>query len=233
MQQGSDEWHQIRLGIPTASRFDQIITPKTLELSASSTAYIIELVTETMIGEPCDTRKSEWMERGTGHELQAAHWYEITRDTDAVEVGFVSDDALTYGCSPDRLVGDDGALEIKVPGAKKHMEYLLNPAKLAAEYRHQVQGGLWVCRETIAWWDIMSYHPTLPRVVYRCVPDPQWFEKFGEAFPEFLKNLADVREQAKAKGCIPWLESDAYKMQQESIRREAEREEERSTEVYA
>ena len=35
LAQGSEAWLAIRLGIPTASEFDRILTPKKLELAAA------------------------------------------------------------------------------------------------------------------------------------------------------------------------------------------------------
>ena len=46
--QGSIEWQDARLGIPTASRFKDILTPKTLKPSAQSKGYLHELVAETL-----------------------------------------------------------------------------------------------------------------------------------------------------------------------------------------
>lgn len=222
VEQGSAAWHDLRLGIPTASRFSEILTNKKMDLSAQAAGYIYELIAEVMIGEPCDTRQSEWMQRGSGEmEEQACRWYEMMSDCDTLEVGFVSDDLHRYGCSPDRLIQERGAvhpapiiggLEIKCPGAKKHLEYLLNPQALVQEYRHQVQGSLWVCREHVQWWDILSYHPTLPKRPVRVYPDPEWRENFERAFAQFLMNKDEIERLAREIGCVPWKESDAYRM---------------------
>ena len=49
-KQGSDEWIQARLGIPTASQFHRIITPKTMKPAASAEGYIDQLVAEYLLG---------------------------------------------------------------------------------------------------------------------------------------------------------------------------------------
>jgi hypothetical protein len=55
------------------------------------------------------------MERGLIVEAEAADWYEFDHDVTVQRVGFITDDDHTMGCSPDRLVGDEGLLEIKAP----------------------------------------------------------------------------------------------------------------------
>ncbi|MDE2233869.1 MAG: exonuclease, partial [Patescibacteria group bacterium] len=58
--QGSEEWHKARTGIPTASHFSKIITPKTLKLSAESDHYENRLVAERLTGCPCDDFKGSY-----------------------------------------------------------------------------------------------------------------------------------------------------------------------------
>ena len=42
-------------------------------------------------------------------------WYEFDQDVAVQKVGFITDDNHTIGCSPGRLVGDEGLLEIEAP----------------------------------------------------------------------------------------------------------------------
>ena len=56
-----------------------------------------------------------WWERGLIVEAEAADWYEFDQDVTVQRIGFITDEEHTMGCSPDRLVGDDGLLEIKAP----------------------------------------------------------------------------------------------------------------------
>ena len=55
------------------------------------------------------------MERGLIIEAEAVDWYEFDRDVLTQKVGFITDHDHTVGCSPDRLVGDHGLLEITAP----------------------------------------------------------------------------------------------------------------------
>lgn len=175
-EQNTPEWVEARLGIPTASRFDKIITPKKLELSKSADMLICQLIAEKLLGQFEDNEESDWMNRGSNLEDIAADDYAFAYDVDLRRVGFITTDDGLIGCSPDRLiVGQNAGLEIKNPSAHVHISYMLNPDSLIEKYRCQVQGCLWVT--DFDYWDLMSYHPYLPRVIVRC----KWDEKFNAA----------------------------------------------------
>lgn len=188
-KQGSDEWHRLRCGIPTSSNFDKILTPKTLKPSASAFGYLCEKFAEWDLG-PLDQASAQWMERGSKMEEQARAWYAWEYDTEVQEVGFVTDDDKTVGCSPDGLPNAKRGLEIKIPSAKQHVAYLLLPETLVAAYRLQVQGGLWVCERED--WEIMSWHPSLPKVIQRVERDEPLIEKLAAAVAAFNQQLDEA-----------------------------------------
>jgi hypothetical protein len=194
VEQGSPEWRRLRLGIPTASNFHRIISPKTLKLSAASHGYLCELVAERLLGEPMDADKTMFMERGSELEEQAVAYYELQRDVETTRVGFVTDDDCAVGCSPDRLVGDDGGLEIKCPGAAQHVSNML---EMTAHYMPQVQGTMWLTGRD--WWDLLSFHPALPPVIVRIERDEEYIERLAEAVCAFNVRLDQATEQLKAE----------------------------------
>ena len=51
VEQGSQSWIELRLGIPTASQFSRIVTPGG-KSSSSRDAYMGELLAEWVLGEP-------------------------------------------------------------------------------------------------------------------------------------------------------------------------------------
>lgn len=169
-EQQTPEWYAARLGIPTASRFDKIVTPKKLELSKSADIFICELIAENLLGLYEDSDRSDWMTRGRQFEHVAADEYSFTYDVDLKKVGFITTDDGLIGCSPDRLiVGKKAGLEIKCPNAEKHIYYLLYPDQFVDAFRCQIQGSLWITE--FEYWDLMSYHPNLPSLIKRCEPD--------------------------------------------------------------
>ena len=148
MEQGTPEWSRVRLGIPTSSRFDSLLTPKTLK-PAKGDGYLLELLTAWALGVSPNDGGNRWTQRGTDLEAEGrrAYSWEHNGGEPIGEVGFVTDDDGTVGCSPDGLVGADGLLEIKSPSAKAHIGYMLDPDSLVQTYRCQVQGQLYVMRE--------------------------------------------------------------------------------------
>ena len=195
--QGSPEWLRARLGIPTASQADRIITPRTLKASAQAATYRNQLLAEWVCGYPIDwSGSSQWMERGTELEAEARAAYELEMGVDVQQVGFLLADDGLFGGSPDSLVGDDGGLEIKCPALHTHIGYLLDPDSLVATYRGQVQSLLWLTGRR--WWDLWAYNPDLPAVRVRVVRDDAYAEAFGEALSAFTAALVEGREKLAA-----------------------------------
>lgn len=80
-------------------------------------------------------------------------------------VGFLSHPTITYaGASPDRLVGDDGLLEVKCPASATHIDTLLS-GEVPERYLLQMQWQM-ACSER-AWCDFVSFDPRLP-AAYDC-----------------------------------------------------------------
>ena len=191
--QGSDEWLAIRLGIPTASEFDRIVTPKKLDLAAASKAYMHKLLAEWMYGAPLEAFVSPWMERGAALEAEAVRYYEMERDVETQAVGFVLTDDGNAGASPDRLVGEYGLLELKCPSLEVHVGYMLDPESLLAEYRLQVQGQLWVTGRQAA--DVMSYYPGFPAVIVPTMPAELPQHALSVHIPAFVETMMRCREK--------------------------------------
>lgn len=187
--QGSEEWIQARLGIPTASQFSRIMTQKTMKASSSSDKYLNELVAESLLGESIGPEPTVWMERGQELELDAVKFYEFRQDVDTEVVGFCLTEDEKVGYSPDRFIGADGILEVKCPSAANHVGYLLNG--LTAEYKAQVQGGLWITGRK--WVDTMSFNPELPPVIVRSERDETFISILSALVAAFVLRLEDAK----------------------------------------
>ena len=201
VKQGSQEWLDLRLGIPTASQFHRIITPKTMKPSSSIDDYIHELIAEWATGGPLDedANTSLFMDRGKLLEADAVAWYEFEHDTTVDRVGFCTTDDGRVGCSPDGLIGDVGGLEIKCPGLKNHIAYLLGDP--AEKYKCQIQGGLWVCERE--WWATLSYNPELPNKFVTVDRDEKFITALAACVAEFLDRLEAAKEEMRKLGVIP------------------------------
>lgn len=209
--QGSPEWLRLRLGIPTGSGADQIMTPKTFKRSSSAGKYRARLLTEWFVGHPIEWGNSEFMERGTRLEPEAIRYYEMQFDAQVDRVGFVLADDGTFGGSPDGLIGEDSILEVKCPALHTHIGYITAPMTLRDEYHSQVQSYLALTGRSAA--NLFSYNPQLPEVVVPIERDENYIGAFKEHLSWFTGWLAEGKEmlapyRAEPTGTIPGSVAD-------------------------
>ena len=139
------------------------------------------------MGHPCLEFMSRWMDRGSQMEQDAVEFYEFTRDQKTVKVGCVTNADGTIGCSPDRLVGDDGLLEIKCPSEAVHMSYLLGSGSAFEAYGVQMQGQLWISQKCFN--DSLSFHPELPPALLRIERDEAFIRILEDQVTTFSLEL--------------------------------------------
>jgi hypothetical protein len=180
--QGTPEWLNLRIGVITASRFGDVMTTK--QLKPARNAYIYELAAEIVSGEPSEAFISDAMLNGVESESLAREGYEFLTDVTVDQVGFISDDQVRFGCSPDGLIGNDGGLEIKCPGLKAHIEYL-DKGVVPDKYLPQVYGSLYITGRE--WWDFMSYHSEAKELIVRTTKEDAGYKRWVEAFEPILK----------------------------------------------
>ena len=199
-EQGTQEWYEARLGIPTASQFKKVVTASG-KLSAQRDKYLAELLAEWALNEPADDfLGTDWTERGKMIEPDAFEYYGIQHDADPSKIGFVyKDESRLIGCSPDALVGDDGLVEFKCPMAKTHLVYLIRGV-CPPEYMLQVQGQLWVCSRE--WCDFMSYYPGLPPMILRVVPDEKYQDALDKYMSIFVEEMLEGRQKLRDMGIL-------------------------------
>lgn len=199
VEQGTSEWAQARLGIPTASQFDRIITPKKGTPSSQAEGYAQQLLAEQHLGVPLDSATSGLMLRGSVMEKGAVAYYEMEKGCDTEPIGFVLRDDRRTGCSPDRFVGNDGILEIKVPKANTHIAYLLDAEGIG--YKAQVQGQLWVCERE--WADTLSYHPDMPEALVRQYRDEAFIRALEICVNQFHEMMLEMKQKLQKFGMFP------------------------------
>lgn len=214
VKQGSPEWMALRCGVPTASNFDKILTPGR-KASRSAEPYMFTLLGERMMGHPEDDFKSSWMQRGSEVEGDAINFYELQKDVAVTPVGFISNDAKTWGASPDALVGDEGQLEIKCPKAGTHVSYMMETGGAYEEYRVQVQGQLWVANRQ--WCDVVSFHPEMSMALTRIVRDDDFIADLSRAVAAFSARLEAMSLDLIERGDLrpDWKPSYAPKVKRE------------------
>ena len=186
-EQRSPEWFEARRGIPTASRFgDVLATLKSGKPSAARTAYLHELAIERLSGQMTEHYVNAAMQRGSDLEPIARDAYTRVTGRPVKEVGFIRHDRLQTGCSPDGFVGLEGLLEIKAPS---------NPTRLiealamhdAGEYQPQVQGQIWITEAD--WCDLTIFHPAIPPRIIRVERDDAYIINLEYEIERFTSEL--------------------------------------------
>lgn len=196
IDQGSEEWLKLRLGVATASNFDKIITPTGKE-STQFEKYALELATQALVSEPDSTFKNEAMQRGNALEPFARQFYQETTLNFVDEITMFKSDCGNFGYSPDGLIDEDGLLEIKCPLATTHLKYLIDN-KLPSEYVPQVQGGLLVSGRK--WCDFVSYHPNFKEknmLIIRVERDEEFIAKLKEGIEKTIKMRDEILKKLK------------------------------------
>jgi hypothetical protein len=198
-EQNSDAWFAARCGIPTASEFSTILaTGKGGAESVTRRKYLYRLAGERLTGEPEESLQRAEFDRGHTMEPEAANWYEFTRDVELQTCGFFkSDECGGMGCSPDRLIGDNGLLEIKT-NKPSVLINLLWKDQFPPEHIAQTQGALLVTGRD--WIDICCFWPRIPALVKRAYPDRPYQARLRSEITRFNDELSALIEKLKAYG---------------------------------
>lgn len=203
VEQGSDEWLEARLGLPTASEMHCLLSNGRLlpPFGEGALTLLDRLAAERFTGlSASGFTGNSHTERGHVVEPIAVQAYVDSGHAsamDVIEAGIML--AKGVGASPDRLIGEDGGLEIKSKAAKG-MVTLLRNGKIDKAHITQMQINMWVSGRK--WWDYFVYCDGLPPFYQRFEPDLELHAKLDERVPLFLA-LLDELEQALITGDMP------------------------------
>ena len=189
VEQRSDLWFEARLGKPSASSFDKIVTTEG-KPSKTRQKYLYALAAEKASGLTDDKFQTQAMINGIEREDTARKFYELIRGVEVKQVGFCVDDNEKYGCSPDGLIGENGGIEIKCPLGGTHVGYFMQGDEVPIEYFTQVQGNLLVTQRE--WWDFVSYYPTLKPVIVREEPNTVFQRLLKKELDLFVEELDEL-----------------------------------------
>lgn len=190
--QGSVDWFAVRLGLPTASQFATVMAKGEGKTRAT---YMRKLVGEIITGEWSEGYSNVHMERGKEMEGDARNLYSFVQDVEPYQIGFVRNGPK--GCSPDSLVGDAGALEIKTCLPHIQIERLI-AQRVPPEHMAQCQGALWVCERE--WIDFVSFWPKMPLLVKRMYRDEEYIARLSDEIDRFNEDLAAMVEKVRSYG---------------------------------
>lgn len=191
VEQGSQDWLDLRCGMLTASTIGKLLTP-TGKLADNDTARGVmqTLIAERISGHVEYMHPSFDMQRGTLDEPLARDAYRA-QHAPVTEIGFAVREfaGRSFGASPDGLVADDGGIEIKSRAPRIQLRTFIEdrvpPANLA-----QIHACMFVLDR--AWWDYVSYAGGWPLYVKRVHRDSKWDSAISEAVDAFEEHAESV-----------------------------------------
>jgi hypothetical protein len=189
-EQGSDEWHECRRGVVTASEFHKVLAKGEGKVRRT---YMYTLAGERVAGRVVPGYSNQYMSRGKEDEGEAVCEYEALTGELVTPCGFMRRGDV--GCSPDGLVGSEGMIEAKTKNYDLHIA-CLDKGDVPSTHLAQVQGALWVSQRK--WLDFVSYSKGLPLFVKRVTPDLAYHARLKVEIDDFIGEMNKTIERINA-----------------------------------
>lgn len=192
--QRSPEWHFLRKGKITGTTLKSLMgTPKARQEAK------FELIAERLsVGVDGDSYENA-MDRGTRLEPEAIAMFELQTGKQVTSVGFIEDSENgSMGQSPDGMIGDEEALEVKCPMGKNYVKIWLEN-KIPDEYHWQIVQ-LFVLVSELKKVYFVAYNPDIPshRMHIIEVVREELTEDIAKAREEQLKVISEVNQVLKS-----------------------------------
>ena len=196
VEQNTEEWYGLRAGKLTSSKLGVVMANFGKAFGEPAKKYAVNIAIEQITGVPISSDYSnEHMQRGHEQEPIARLLYEQETFDDVTNGGFFSSEFI--GCSPDGLVNNDGAIEIKSVITTVHFANVkrngVDPA-----YKWQCIGNLKFTGRD--WLDFVSYCECFPegKKLYRFrLNKSDYLDEFrmiDERVDEFKKYVDTVKQ---------------------------------------
>lgn len=200
-EQGSPEWFEARRGLPTGSRFSDVLAQGEGIVRAK---YMRQLAGEIITGKVMETYSNEKMDRGKEQEpdLRTAYCYDANVDVERIGFVKMNPQLCAVGCSPDGFVGEDGMVEFK--SAEPHVLIeILEKQKTPTKQMPQIQGNLWItgrkwCDLVIGWSDHAPGWGKLPLYVTRIRREEAYMGTLSLALRAFNTELNLLVEKLRS-----------------------------------
>lgn len=194
VEPNSDDWMRLRVGIPTASVFHDVIAKKGPRggIPKGRQTLLYKLAGERLTGEPADWYTNADMQRGHYREAEAAKLYAFLNDIEPQQVGFIRNG--NCGATPDRFIDHNGLLEIKDAAPHIQIERLLKGI-LPPEMKPQVQGQLMVSERE--WNDWMSHCRGIAPLIIRVYRDEPYIVALRIDVNDFVDELDELTEKIR------------------------------------
>lgn len=189
IQQGTDEWKQLRLG-KFGSTDAQAIASNGKGLETLCFKKASEILSRSFE----DGYTNEDIERGKEQETIARSSYEIETGNMVAEVGYVEISNFVGG-SPDGLVGDDGIIEIKCQKPSVFVKTRFTK-KIDAKYDWQIQHLLYITERK--WCDFISFNENFSNLtIIRIDRNEEKIEKIKNGIKEGIKKVEEILEKTQ------------------------------------
>lgn len=175
VEQGSDEWFELRKTYPLTASKAQAIGSQGKGLDTLCWEKLAEKYSTAV--EEKYTNKD--LQRGVELEPLAREMYELETGNTVTEVGFITDESISKvgGASPDGLVNDDGLFETKAFANTKHFQAIIESNKsgtfkIESQYIWQMQQQMLFTGRK--WCDFVAYNPNYEQslLIQRVCADP-------------------------------------------------------------
>lgn len=201
IEQGTDEWNQIRTGRFTSSEMWRLLTPpKTKEakeagkLSQTALDYINVKVAETITGQQKTSSYAYPLVYGKEQEPIAIEAFCNKTGFTHEPIGFIAFSSHAGG-SPDGVINDTDILEVKAPWAiETQLDYLMltdqwDLKRLKPEYYWQCMSNLlFTTKEKCHFVSFDDRYPADKKIVHLIIkPSPEDFQKITDAIEKAVK----------------------------------------------
>ena len=204
VEQNTDEWRELRLGLPTASNFATIMAEgKDDDASKTRRKLLYRLAGEKLTGEPAEEYTNRSMQRGHVMEDMARDFYAFTRGVKVKRMGFIKNvlpgTQVVVGCSPDGMIGKKKALEIKSMAPDLLIAQLLKGDIMPQEHRAQVHGVMLVGELDKC--DLMLFYRGMPKApIFEVGRDEKYIKELSNGIEIFDHELRRLVEKIRAMG---------------------------------
>lgn len=189
VEQGTQEWLNLRLGIATASEFECLMVNGKGEggFGVGAFTYMDTLIGERITGEAADPFSgNRHTERGHELEAVARNLYREQCEVETSDCGIILNHGAGY--SPDSLVGANGLAEVKTKLPKFQVGVILQN-EVPKDHIAQCQGGLWLSERE--WIDFVSFWPGMPLFIKRMYRDEAYIRKLSQRMKDFYEIMDD------------------------------------------
>lgn len=190
LEQGSDEWFKEKLGKPSASNINKILTNEG-KPSKQREGYLYELAAQIITGKYEEVYKNPAMEQGNEREQESRNYLEVVLGVNIKKTGVIyKDEKKLFLCSPDGIAENESfGAELKNPLGKTQVKYLLD-GTLPSEYFGQVQMSLYVTG--LPYWWFLSYVPLMNPLMIKVEPDKAYQKALAVELELFTGELESV-----------------------------------------